>query len=218
MVSQIEQFEREAEETRSQLAGTLDELRERVTPGRVVDQLLDYARSGAAGEFLRNLGREARENPMPIVLIGIGIAWLIVASSRTSREAIGSAADSVANAADSVAKKAADIGGATSAAVSRTSEWGRQRAAQISERTSNAARAVSDTTTEVAGRAREIADGAAESARAASAMAGAAFEKVKRPFTGTAERDGRAIEGALESIHREREHAFAVEAAALEHR
>ena len=139
MVSQIEQFEREAEETRSQLAGKLDELRERVTPGRVVDQLLDYAQNGAAGEFLRNLGREARENPMPIVLIGIGIAWLIVASSRTSREAIGSAADSVANAADSVAKKAADIGMATSAAVSRTSEWGRQRAAQISERTSRSA-------------------------------------------------------------------------------
>ena len=49
-------------------------------------------------------------------------------------------------------------------------------------------------------------------------MAGAAFEKAKRPFTDTAERDGRAIEGALESIHREREAAFAIEAATLEHR
>src|SRR5438046_7416992 len=117
MKSQSEQLEREAEETRWQLAGTLEELRERVTPGRVVDELSDYARSGPPAEFLRNLGREVRENPMPLVLIGIGIAWLMVSSSRTSRTAVASAADSVARAVN-------DVGTATSAAVSRTSEWG----------------------------------------------------------------------------------------------
>ena len=58
MKSQSEQLEREAEETRWQLAGTLEELRERVTPGRVVDELIDYARSGPPAEFLRNLGRD----------------------------------------------------------------------------------------------------------------------------------------------------------------
>ncbi len=84
MESQSEQFEREAEETRWQLAGTFEELRDRMTPGRVVDQVVDYTRDGPAAEFLRNLKREVRENPMPLVLIGIGIAWLMVASSRPS--------------------------------------------------------------------------------------------------------------------------------------
>src|SRR6201998_2994447 len=117
MESQSEQLEREAEETRWQLSGTLEELRGGMTPGRVVDQLIDYTRDGPAAEFLGSLGREVRENPVPLVLIGIGIAWLMVASSRTSRAAIASAADMVS-------KKAEDIGTATSAALSRTGEWG----------------------------------------------------------------------------------------------
>jgi hypothetical protein len=54
-----------------------------------------------------------------------------------------------------------------------------------------------------------------EKTRAASAMARAALDKAKQPLT---QRDGRAVEGALEEIHREREAASAVEAAAHEHR
>jgi hypothetical protein len=211
MTSQSEQIEREAEETRWQLAGTLEELRDRMTPGRVVDQLVDYTRDGPAAEFLRNLGRGVRENPMPLVLIGIGIAWFMLASSRTSRAAIASAADSVARAAN-------DIGTATSAAVNRTSEWGQQTATRLSDRASNAASAVSDKAAELAGRASEVSDGVVEKTRAASAMARAALDKTKQPLTHTGERDGRAVEGALEEIHREREGASAVEAAAHEHR
>jgi hypothetical protein len=85
----------------------------------------------------------------------------------------------------------------------------------LSDRASNA---VSNKAAEVADRASELSDGVVEKARAASAMARAALEKAKQPFTHVAERDGRAVEGALESIHREREGAFAVEAAAHEHR
>jgi hypothetical protein len=211
MTSQSEQFEREAEETRWQLAGTLEELRDRMTPGHVVDELVDYTRSGPAAEFLRNLGREVRENPMPLVLIGIGIAWLMAASSRTSRAAIASAPDSLARAAN-------DVGTATTAAVSRTSEWGQQTAARLADRASNAASAVSDRTAELADRAREVSDGVAEKARAASGMAGAALEKAKRPFTSAPAGDELAVEGAREAIHRDREAACAVEAAAHEHR
>src|SRR4051794_2719022 len=137
MESQSERFEREAEETRWQLAGTLEELRDRMTPGRVVDQVVDYTRDGPAAEFLRKLGREVRENPMPLVLIGIGIAWLMLATSRPSRAAIASAADSVARAAN-------DVSPATSAAVNRTSEWGQQSATHLSDRASNAANTVSN--------------------------------------------------------------------------
>jgi hypothetical protein len=210
MESQSEQFEREAEETRWQLAGTLDELRDRITPGRVVDRLIDYTREGLAAEFLRNIGREVRENPMPLVLIGIGIAWLMVASNRTSRAAIASAADSVA-------RTAADVGTATSAAVTRTTEWGQQTATRLSERASDATSTVSNKVAEFAGRTRQATEGLAERARTA-AVAEAAFDKAKPPFSGAGERDGRAAESAVEAMHREREDARAVEMAAHEHR
>ena len=77
-----------------------------MSPGQVVDQLIDYAREGPAAEFGRNLAREVRENPLPLLLIGVGIAWLMVASSRSSRALIASAADSVT-------RKAAEISTAT---------------------------------------------------------------------------------------------------------
>jgi len=95
MANQSEKLEREAGRTRAQLSETLEELRARMTPGQVIDQLIDYAREGPAAEFGRNLAREVRENPLPLVLIGIGVAWLIAASSRSSRALIASAADPV---------------------------------------------------------------------------------------------------------------------------
>jgi Protein of unknown function (DUF3618) len=180
MASQSEQFEREAEETRWQLSGTLEELRSWMTPGRVVDQLLDYTRNGAAGEFVRNLGRQVRENPIPVVLIGIVIGWLMLASSRTSRAAIASVADSVA-------RKATDVGTATTAAITRTGEWGQQTATRLSDRASNAATVVRTRTAEFAARAREVTDGLADKAGVASDAAGATFEKAKRPLTGAPE-------------------------------
>ena len=49
-------------------------------------------------------------------------------------------------------------------------------------------------------------------------MARAALEEARRPLTPSGEHDGRAVEGALEALHREREGASAAEAAAHEHR
>ena len=90
MGRQSEQLEREAEGIRSELAGSLAELRYRVTPGQIVDQLTDYAREGPAAELLRNLAREVRTNPMPVLLIMIGVAWLAIAASLSRRVVLGS--------------------------------------------------------------------------------------------------------------------------------
>jgi Protein of unknown function (DUF3618) len=74
MGAKSEQLEREAHQTRDRLLETLDELRARTTPGQLVDQLADYVREGPAAEFFRNLAREVRDNPLPLCLIGIGVA------------------------------------------------------------------------------------------------------------------------------------------------
>jgi ElaB/YqjD/DUF883 family membrane-anchored ribosome-binding protein len=82
MTKSSAQLEREAEQTRSELAATLEELRSRITPGQLVDQTLDYARESNVGELMRNLGRDARDNPLPLALIGTGIAWLMMTNGR----------------------------------------------------------------------------------------------------------------------------------------
>ena len=177
MESQSTRLEREAEETLWQLSGTLEELRERMTPGRVVDQLIDYTRDSAATDFLRNLGREVRQNPMPLVLVGVGILWLLLASNRTSRAMLASAAARLAN-------KAEDISVVASEAVSRTSEWGQQTTAHLAERASEAANTVGNTTAELVDRARDASGGLAEKARSASTGVVTTFERAKRSITG----------------------------------
>jgi hypothetical protein len=144
-------------------------------PGRVVDQVIDYTRDSPAVEFFRNLGREVRENPLPVMLVGIGITWLLLATNRTSRAAIAAAADNLA------------IGTATGAFVNRTSEWGQQTAARVADPASDVASTVGDKTAELAGRACDAADGLGDKTRSASAAVVATFEKVKRPFTAAAE-------------------------------
>ena len=72
-----EQLERETESCREQLADTLDELRMRMTPGEVVDQLVDYAQDTTGGLFFENLKQEVTRNPLPVALMGAGFLWLM---------------------------------------------------------------------------------------------------------------------------------------------
>src|SRR6516162_5676272 len=176
MESQSARLEREAEETLWQLSGTLDELRGRMTPGRVVDQVLDYTRCNPAAEFLHNLRREIRENPMPLVVVGIGILWLVLATNRTTRAAIASAADQAT-------EKAEDIGMATSTAMTRTGEWGQQMVARLGDRMSDVASTVGNTAAEFTDRARDAAGGLADRARSASTGVVTTFERAKRSIT-----------------------------------
>lgn len=99
MTESSAQLEREAEGRRADLSATLDELRSRITPGQLVDQTLDYAREGNVGEFVRNLARDARDNPLPLALIGAGIAWLMVAKGRRTEQTAG-ASDAISRAHD----------------------------------------------------------------------------------------------------------------------
>jgi hypothetical protein len=81
-MASTEQLEREAELTRAQLASSLDELRS-ITPGRVIDEVLGYAKSGSA-ELLRGIGNQVVEHPLPATLIGAGLAWLIMSNGSTN--------------------------------------------------------------------------------------------------------------------------------------
>jgi hypothetical protein len=82
-----QQLEEEAEQNRARLAQTLDELRERVTPGQVLDQLLDYAGNGTGAEIVRTLGQQVRRNPLSVALVGTGLAWLMISNQTTDRAA-----------------------------------------------------------------------------------------------------------------------------------
>ncbi len=70
-------IEREVEKRRADLRGTLDQLRYRMTPGQVLDEAWRFARRSGGGSYVRNLGTSVRDNPLPVALVGAGIAWLM---------------------------------------------------------------------------------------------------------------------------------------------
>lgn len=80
------QNDRSSEEIRRDIEGTRTELRETVTAlerklslGQVVDEV--WGRVGgreAAGDAVSNLRHTIRENPVPLALMGLGVAWLAV--------------------------------------------------------------------------------------------------------------------------------------------
>jgi Protein of unknown function (DUF3618) len=115
------QLEREAEQTRSQLANTLDELRACMTPEQVVYQIADYARDGVGAAFVSNLRHQAINNPMPIVLIAAGMAWLMFGSRMQSNGHVAEhASNCVGDAATDAFNKARDVAAATGEIVSET--------------------------------------------------------------------------------------------------
>ena len=77
-----EEIERELDQTRSRLDTTMDVLQQKLAPGSMVDQAVEYFNEGGGMELGRNLGRSMRGNPIPIALIGVGIGWLVWANLR----------------------------------------------------------------------------------------------------------------------------------------
>jgi ElaB/YqjD/DUF883 family membrane-anchored ribosome-binding protein len=78
-----ERMEREVAEHQRRLDGTLDALQERLSPGQLLDEAWrGFKHSNAPSNtraFAENLGRTARDNPIPMTLLGIGLAWLAFA-------------------------------------------------------------------------------------------------------------------------------------------
>lgn len=72
------EIEQDVERTRAGLARTLDELRDRLSPGQVLDQIAVWAKGSGGAEFARNLGNQVRDNPLPVLLIGAGIGWMMM--------------------------------------------------------------------------------------------------------------------------------------------
>ncbi len=75
------ELEREAERARAQVADTAELIRDKMSPGQLMDEFTGYFSGGDGSVALRNLGSQVRDNPLPIVLVGAGLAWLMLGSS-----------------------------------------------------------------------------------------------------------------------------------------
>jgi ElaB/YqjD/DUF883 family membrane-anchored ribosome-binding protein len=72
-----EELQYDLDRTRADLNATLQAIEQRFSPGQILDQALDYVKGGPK-EYAHNLSEQVKDNPLPVALIGIGIAWLMV--------------------------------------------------------------------------------------------------------------------------------------------
>src|SRR5690606_24347287 len=81
------QAEREVQRARADLSETLEALKGKLSFGELFEEVSGRFMAGDAGEFVRNLARQARENPMPAVLAGASLLWMMLGKQRDHRPA-----------------------------------------------------------------------------------------------------------------------------------
>ncbi|WP_109513133.1 DUF3618 domain-containing protein [Pseudomonas ovata] len=116
-----EELEREVDAQRSSIGQIVDALEKKMSPGQWIDQALAYTRQNG-GEFVGNLGQSVRQNPLPTLLMSVGVAWLVVGQRNTSPRAGGSSGSLLEPLADSVD----NVKGKVQATASRLKEKARQ--------------------------------------------------------------------------------------------
>jgi Protein of unknown function (DUF3618) len=79
------EIEREVRQSRVEVEQTLDAIGARLSPGELLDQAIGYFRDGRGGEFARNLGDSITQNPIPLTLVGVGLAWMMLGGQRFAR-------------------------------------------------------------------------------------------------------------------------------------
>ena len=122
--------ERRVDEARGRLDANLDALQQKLSPGQMVDEAMSYFRHGSGAEFGRNLTRSVREQPLPVALVGVGLAWLMFTGSGGQRHEgtssnLGDRAHGAGEAMGERARQSADAlrGGASSVSSTFSEGW-----------------------------------------------------------------------------------------------
>ena len=218
MATETERLERETEQTRAQLEQTLGELRARMSPGQLIDQASDYFRNSSGRAYLHNLREEVVHNPVPITLIGAGIAWLALSGAmgrRGNGRSYGGrdmARDwgRTAGVADDLSHGDLSHGGRGPSGMQRASEtarsWADEAGEAISEtkerwreRAEDVGDRVSTVYDETVGRARQTAEDLGDEARA---MAGETRETLREGVESVRELTGELYERTADGFRR----------------
>ncbi|HWV53058.1 DUF3618 domain-containing protein [Pseudorhodoplanes sp.] len=185
----VSQAEREADAARAQLEQSLDQLRASLRPGHLFDQTMDYARNSGGADFARNLGRQMRDNPLPIALIGAGIAWLMLAP-RNAAGVNGDIESRFRSAANHFGEDDSDAPG-------------QSFASQASDLAEQAGDALASARDRAAATARSATEGASEATRRMSTSAAQAGDSLRRGMhdaRGQAASAGRKLKDGVTTI------------------
>jgi hypothetical protein len=88
------EVEADVEASRNELDRNVDALRQKMTPGQLFDEAARMM-GGTGQQVASKFAEQAKANPMPLAVMGLGLAWLMVSNNRSggrldnSRAALG---------------------------------------------------------------------------------------------------------------------------------
>jgi hypothetical protein len=89
MTKSSAEVEREVEAARGQIDQTVEALKDKMQPKELFDEATKIM-GQTSNKVLTTVVEQARENPIPIALIGAGVAWLALSMARSGRGSDGS--------------------------------------------------------------------------------------------------------------------------------
>lgn len=167
MTRSSEDIEREVVAARDDLDRTVEALKDKMSPGQLIDELSRTFKGGGAGELMGNLGVQVRENPMALAMIGAGMAWLMM--GKNDRVTTDAAA--------SVYQTNTDLGVAPASGSTTASAT-----ADLADAVGHLKAKVGDAASGVRDAASGAADHAAQGLHDLGAQAGSAGRKAARSF------------------------------------
>jgi ElaB/YqjD/DUF883 family membrane-anchored ribosome-binding protein len=81
MTTQTDRIEQDINRSRSALNDTIERLGGKLSPGQIVDEVLGVAQ-GQFGQFTTNMGKQVRDNPMPLLLIAAGVGMYLMKQNK----------------------------------------------------------------------------------------------------------------------------------------
>ncbi len=165
-------LEREIDQQRAEISHIVEELEHKLSPGEMMDRVLGYAR-GNGGEFFDNLTNTVKANPVPTLLTGIGIAWLMAGQNRQPPRYDATAPHA------SVGDKLSHTGGAAKERAAHMRDSVSQSTHRVGESMHNASARVGDSVNSARMRISESTHHAGESLRHGADRARSSYERLR---------------------------------------
>jgi len=78
---ETDRIEADIARTRARMDDRLDQLQDHLSPKQMLNDAFAYFRGGDGSAVMSDLFARARANPMPLALVGVGIAWLMASNA-----------------------------------------------------------------------------------------------------------------------------------------
>jgi len=79
-------LQREIDTDRQRIEARIDAIQERMSPGQLVDEVIAYAKGSGGADYITNLGKAVKANPLPVALMGVSLAWLVAKQGTASQQ------------------------------------------------------------------------------------------------------------------------------------